>query len=201
MGFSFLAFISAINDFISSKVGKFQIKDSKFQFNLLEFGIWFLNLNFGRRKFKALQQLNFPKYQFRFKNSENKISIFDVIRKRFFILQPEEWVRQHCVHYLMEEKKYPKSLINVEKELTVNNLRKRYDIVIYNTDGSIHLIVECKAPHIDINQHTFDQIARYNLTLNATFLMVTNGINHYYCQMDFDNECFNFLKDIPDFDI
>ena len=147
----------------------------------------------------VVQKLNFPTYSFRFKNSENKISIFDEIRKKFVILQPEEWVRQHCVHYLMTEKKYPKSLINVEKELIINDLKKRYDIVVFNPDGSIHLIVECKSVKININQDTFDQIARYNLSVNATFLMVTNGINHYYCQMDFENEAYSFLKDIPNY--
>jgi hypothetical protein len=146
-----------------------------------------------------MQELNFSKFPFRFKNSENKISIFDCIRKKFVILQPEEWVRQHCIQFLVQEKKYPKSLINVEKELKVNGLSKRYDIVVYNPDGSIHIIVECKAPQITINQETFNQIARYNLTLNATYLMVTNGLNHYYCQMDFKNECYNFLENIPDY--
>ena len=146
-----------------------------------------------------LQKLNFPEFSFRFKNSENKVSIFDCIRKKFVILQPEEWVRQHCVLYLMEVKKYPISLINVEKELTINDLKKRYDIVIFNPNGSIHLIVECKAPKININQTTFDQIARYNTALNATYLMVTNGINHYYCQMDFENERYQFLKDITEY--
>ena len=136
-----------------------------------------------------MQELNFPTYTFRFKNSENKVSIFDAIRKKFVILQPEEWVRQHCVHYL----------IKVEKELKVNDLKKRYDIVIFNTDGSIHLIVECKAPNIKIKQNTFDQVARYNLALNATYLMVTNGLNHYYCVMDFKAEKYRFLEDIPYF--
>jgi hypothetical protein len=146
-----------------------------------------------------LQALNFPKFSFRFKNSENKISVFDVIRKKFVVLQPEEWVRQHCVQYLIKEKKYPKSLINIEKEMTINSLKKRYDIVVFNTNGSIHLIVECKAPKITINQNVFDQIAQYNLELNATYLMVTNGLNHYYCQMDFENERYQFLKDIPEY--
>jgi hypothetical protein len=144
-----------------------------------------------------VQQLNFPRFPFRFKNSENKISIFDCIRKKFVILQPEEWVRQHCVLYLIAVKGYPKSLINIEKELIVNGLRKRYDIVIFNPNGNIHLIVECKSPIVTINQDTFDQIAQYNRSLNANFLMVTNGINHYYCQMDFENERYNFLQDIP----
>lgn len=146
-----------------------------------------------------LQALNFPKYSFRFKNSENKVSIFDDIRKKFVVLQPEEWVRQHCVHFLRYEKGFPKSLINVEKELTVNQLKKRYDIVVYNSNGTIHLIVECKAPSVTINQDTFDQIARYNLALKASYLMVTNGINHYYCVMDFEQERFQFLKDIPNY--
>lgn len=115
------------------------------------------------------------------------------------VLQPEEWVRQNCVHFLIEDKKYPKSLINVEKELKVNDLRKRYDIIVYKPDGTIQLIVECKAPTITIDQNVFDQIARYNLTLNADYLMVTNGLNHYYCQMDYAGEHYQFLRDIPEY--
>jgi len=148
-----------------------------------------------------VQKLNFPTYSFRLKNSKNKRLIFDEIRKKFMVLQPEEWVRQHCVQYLIQVKKYPKSLINVEKELHVNDLKKRYDIVVFNSDGSIHLIVECKAPKITINQSTFDQIARYNLALKANYLMITNGLNHYYCTMDFENERYHFLEDIPDYNI
>jgi type I site-specific restriction endonuclease len=146
-----------------------------------------------------MQQLNFPTYNFRFKNSENKVSIFDEIRKKFIILTPEEWVRQHVVRFLLEEKKYPKSLINVEKVLIVNGLRKRYDVVVFNPNGSIFVLVECKAPEIKTAQATFDQIARYNLALKAQFLMVTNGHNHYFCQMDFENEKYDFLKELPDY--
>ncbi len=144
-----------------------------------------------------MQALNFPEFSFRFKSNENKVSIFDEIRKKFIVLQPEEWVRQHCIQYLIQEKNYPRSLINVEKELKVNDLSKRYDIVVYNSDGSIHLIVECKAYDVSINQSTFDQIAQYNMTLNASYLMVTNGINHYYCVMDHENKRYNFLRDLP----
>jgi len=146
-----------------------------------------------------MQQLHFPSYSFRFKNSENKVSIFDEIRKKFIILTPEEWVRQHVVRFLLEEKKYPKSLINVEKVLTINGLRKRYDIVVFNPDGSIFVLVECKAPEIKTSQATFDQIARYNMTLKAEYLMVTNGHNHYFCQMDFENEKYEFLAALPDY--
>ena len=146
-----------------------------------------------------MQELNFPKFEYRFKSKENKISIFDIIRKKFIVLQPEEWVRQHCIHYLINDKKIPISLISIEKQLTFNGIKKRYDIVVFNVDGSINLIVECKAPSITINQNTFDQIARYNLILDAEFLMVTNGINHYYCQMNKTEKRYSFLKDIPNY--
>jgi len=144
-----------------------------------------------------MQKLNFPTFTFRFKNSENKVAIFDEIRKKFVILTPEEWVRQHVVHYLILEKKYPKSLINVEKVLKINGLSKRYDGVVFNPDGSIFLLVECKAPEVKISQNTFDQIARYNLTLKANYLMVTNGQNHYFCQMDFEKQQYVFLNELP----
>ncbi len=146
-----------------------------------------------------MQKLNFPAYQFRFKSSENKVSIFDRIRKKFIILTPEEWVRQHTIHYLIEEKKYPESLINVEKLVKLNELDKRYDIIIFKPDGDIHLIVECKSHSVKITQEVFDQIARYNLALNAEFLMITNGFNHYYCQMDYIDQQYSFLKDIPNY--
>lgn len=146
-----------------------------------------------------MQKLNFPQYSFRFKNNENNLSIFDAIRKKFVILQPEEWVRQHCIQFLLNEKNFPKSHINIEKKITINQLTKRYDIVVFNPDGSIHLMVECKAPNVMINQSTFDQIARYNLALNATYLMVTNGLNHYYCQMDYKEQRYQFLENLPSY--
>ncbi|MEN9980783.1 MAG: hypothetical protein RIR67_986 [Bacteroidota bacterium] len=146
-----------------------------------------------------MQQLNFSSYSFRFKNSENKVSIFDAIRKKFIILTPEEWVRQHVVQFLIAEKNYPISLINVEKVLKVNGLRKRYDVVVYNSDGSIFILIECKAPEVTISQSTFDQIARYNMTLKSHYLMVTNGLNHYFCQMDFENEKYQFLHELPNY--
>jgi hypothetical protein len=148
-----------------------------------------------------MQKLNFQAYNFRFKNSENKVSIFDEIRKKFIILTPEEWVRQHVVQFLLAEKKYPKSLINVEKVLKVNGLRKRYDAVVFKPDGSIFILIECKAPEVKITQATFDQIARYNMTMKSQFLMVTNGLNHYFCQMDFENEKYQFLQELPDYSL
>ena len=144
-----------------------------------------------------MQELNFSDYIFRFKNSENKVAIFDEIRKKFIILTPEEWVRQHVVQFLIVEKKYPKSYINVEKILKINNLTKRYDVVVFNSDGSLFLLVECKSPDVKISQATFDQISRYNLALKANYLMVTNGLNHFYCEMDFENETYRFLEELP----
>ena len=145
-----------------------------------------------------MHALNFPRYSFRFKNSENKIAVFDVLRKKFVLLTPEEWVRQHVVQFLLTEKKMPQSLLNVEKQLRVNQMLKRYDLLVYNPDGSIHLVVECKAASVPITQETFDQIARYNLALNAKYLMVTNGLQHYYCQLDYEQEKYHFLHDLPE---
>jgi len=144
-----------------------------------------------------MQPLNLPTYKFKIKSNENKYSIFDIVRKKYVILTPEEWVRQHIIHFLIEEKKYPISLMAIEKKVTINKLTKRTDILIFNTKGLPHIIVECKAPSVNINQNAFDQIARYNLKLNATYLIVTNGLKHYYCKMDFINEEYVFLKDIP----
>ncbi|NQY06691.1 MAG: type I restriction enzyme HsdR N-terminal domain-containing protein [Flavobacteriaceae bacterium] len=144
-----------------------------------------------------MQELAFPTYQFRFKNKENKLSIFDEVRKKFIVLTPEEWVRQHCIQFLIQEKNYPRSLINVEKELKINDLSKRYDIVVYHPDGTINVLVECKSAKIKITQDTFDQIARYNFILKADHLMLTNGLNHYYCKMNFDKEAYDFLRALP----
>ena len=143
--------------------------------------------------------MNFPVYSFRFKNSENKVSIFDEIRKKFILLTPEEWVRQHVVQFLLQDKKYPKSYINVEKLIKINDLSKRYDGVVFQPNGDIFLLIECKAPQVPISQQTFDQIARYNLALKAKYLMVTNGLNHYFCQMDFENEKYVFLRELPEY--
>ena len=144
-----------------------------------------------------MELLNFPASEFRFRKSDSQTVIFDEIRKKFLVLTPEEWVRQHVVQYLINEKKYPKSLINVEKILKINGIPKRYDIVVFNTDGSIFILVECKAPQVKISQHVFDQIARYNMAMQSQLLMVTNGLNHYYCKLDYENERYDFMPELP----
>ena len=146
-----------------------------------------------------MQRLNFPAYDFRVKSSENKVRIFDVIRKKFVVLSPEEWVRQHVLHWLLIHKNYPASLINVEKQLKINQINKRYDLVVYNPDGSIEILVECKSYTTPISQSVFDQIARYNLQIDSNYLMVTNGFEHYFCKMDHRAEKYIFLGQIPDF--
>lgn len=146
-----------------------------------------------------MQKLKLPSYDFKLKSNENKVFIFDKLRKKYLVLTPEEWVRQHYVSYLMEIKKYPASLIALEKQLTINNRKKRTDILVFNTLGNPDIIVECKAPGIKITQAAFDQIARYNLKLKANYLIVTNGLEHFYCKMDFENETYIFLKEIPDY--
>ena len=146
-----------------------------------------------------MQKLNLPNYKFKLKSNENKTLIFDNLRKKYMVLTPEEWVRQHFVQFLIEEKNYPASLIAIEKQVLVNNLKKRSDILVFNKDGNPEIIVECKAPKIKITQATFDQIARYNSKLRANFLVVTNGLTHFYCKMDFEKETYLFLKEIPDY--
>lgn len=146
-----------------------------------------------------MQPLNFPSYTFRVKNRENRTLIFDEIRKKFVVLTPEEWVRQHVVQFLNKEKKYPLSYINVEKQIKLNGLNKRYDIVVFNQKGQLHLLIECKAPDINISQATFDQIAQYNFKLHAKYLMVTNGLTHFYCKTDLAAEKYQFMNEIPEF--
>ena len=144
-----------------------------------------------------MQKLNLPFVDLGLKSKENKLVFFDTFRKKEIVLTPEEWVRQHFCFFLINEKNYPKSLMALEKELKLGTLKKRTDIVMYHKDGRPNIIVECKAPSIKITQAVFDQIARYNLKLNADFLIVTNGLNHYFCQLDFENKKYIFLQDIP----
>ena len=146
-----------------------------------------------------MKKLNLPSFPFKIKSMENKLYIFDMLRKKNVVLTPEEWVRQNFVQYLIIYKYYPKSIIAIEKQLIINGLTKRTDILIFDKKGNPDIIVECKAPSVKINQHTFDQIARYNLKLNANYLIVTNGLQHFYCKIDHEQEKYHFLEDIPDY--
>ena len=144
-----------------------------------------------------MYKLNLPEYNFKITKKGEKYYIYDCIRKRNIFLTPEEWVRQNFIQFLIKEQNYAQSLIAVEKEIKVNNTKKRFDILLFNNKGNHEIIVECKAPTIKISQATFDQIARYNLKLKAKYLIITNGLEHYYCKMDFDNKKYVFLEKCP----
>ncbi len=144
-------------------------------------------------------KLSFPNYEFRLKKIDEKRFIFDEIRKKYIELTAEEWVRQNCIKFLINKKKYKSQLIAVEKKIILNNLIKRFDIIVYDNNGDPNLLVECKAPNIAIRQETFDQILSYNRVINSKYLMITNGIIHYYCKIDNIDNKINFLKDIPNY--
>ena len=144
-------------------------------------------------------KLSFPNYEFRLKKIDEKRFIFDEIRKKYIELTAEEWVRQNCIKFLINEKKYKSQLIAMEKKIILNNLTKRFDIIAYDNNGDPNLLVECKAPNIAIKQETFDQILSYNRVINSKYLMITNGIIHYYCKIDNIDNKINFLKDIPNY--
>lgn len=142
-------------------------------------------------------KLNLPAFEHQLKKIEGKVHIFDIIRKKFLFLTPEEWVRQHFVHFLINQYQYPKALMTTERGLYYNKLQKRTDIVIYDRNGKPFLIVECKAAHIPINQKVFNQVAMYNKVHQAPYVCVTNGLVHYCCEIDLKNNHFNFLEDLP----
>lgn len=146
-----------------------------------------------------MPQLNLPKVALKTKSVEGTIQVFDVIRKKYFVLTPEEWVRQHFIHYLNTEKNYPMGLMGVEKMVKYNALKTRADIVLYTTEGKAKMIVECKAPNVKITQDTFNQIAKYNFKLKVQFLVVTNGMQHFCCKMDYEKNINCFLEEVPAF--
>ena len=146
-----------------------------------------------------MNKLNLPEYSFRFSKKGDQVLIFDPFRKKQVVLTPEEWVRQNFLQFLLIEKKYPESLIKVEMGLRLNKLPKRSDVVVFDNHGKPVLLVECKAPDIKISQKVFDQIARYNMTLKVEYLIVTNGLKHYCCKLDYTNRSYTFLKEIPAF--
>ena len=146
-----------------------------------------------------MPQLMLPKAALKIKLVEGTTQVFDIVRKKYFVLTPEEWVRQHFIHFLNIEKKYPLGLMRVEKIIKYNNLRTRADIVLYNTDGKPNMIVECKAPNVKITQDSFNQIAKYNFQLRSEFLVVTNGLQHFCCKMDYKRNEIKFVEDIPNF--
>lgn len=144
-----------------------------------------------------MQTLNLPDYQFNIKKNDNSFIILDTLRRRWVALTPEEWVRQNFVRFLIEERQFPAALMNNEISLTQNGIKRRCDTLVANRDGKPLVIIEYKAPTIQVTQKTFDQIVRYNMVLKANYLIVSNGMSHYCCKIDYENNSYSFLSEIP----
>ena len=147
-----------------------------------------------------MQKLNLPEYSFKFKNQEGKPFIFDSFRKKYVRLTPEEWVRQNFVQFLVTEKNYSPALIAVEAGVNVNNNPQRADLIVFDRSANPVLVAEFKAPEVKITQQTFDQIVRYNMQLKVKFLIVSNGLQHYCCSIDYAGNSYAFLPEIPTFE-
>jgi len=145
-------------------------------------------------------RLNLPSFKINIRNTNSKIEIFDEFRKKFVVLTPEEWVRQHFAHFLVNEKKFPKGLMVLEYFFNLEKRKKRADIIAFNYLAQPLLVVECKSAEITINQKVFDQIARYNMALKVKYLIVTNGMQHFACLLDYSNLSYQFLEEIPNFE-
>lgn len=145
-------------------------------------------------------KLNLPHYQFNIKkNDKGALVIFDHLRQRFITLTPEEWVRQNFVRFLIEEKQFPTALMGNEVSLLQIGIKRRCDTLVADIEGNPFVIVEYKAPSIPITQSVFDQIVRYNMVMKAKCLIVSNGLQHYCCKIDYENNSYSFLRDIPNY--
>ncbi len=141
--------------------------------------------------------LNLPTFDHQLQTREGKTVIFDLVRRKYVVLTPEEWVRQHFIHYLVRERQYPKSLMRIEGGLRYNRTARRSDILVYQRDGTAFMVIECKAPSVPLSPQVFEQVAVYNQTLRAEYVTVTNGMSHYCCRMDYEAGSYTFLKDLP----
>jgi hypothetical protein len=146
-----------------------------------------------------LQPLQLPPYPFKITDDNGKLTLFDDIRKKHILLTPEEWVRQHFVQYLINQKGYPKSLIKLEGGLKLHGKARRTDIVVFNNEGERILLIECKAPSVNIDQKVFDQVARYNMVHKVGLLAVSNGLKHYYCRINFESRDYKFIEELPSY--
>lgn len=148
-----------------------------------------------------MKELNLPYYPFKLKSDGSKYLIMDELRKKFVVLTPEEWVRQHIVQYLINFKNYPKALISLEKGLRVNDLLKRTDVLVFDSNTEPLLLVECKAPEVKISQDVFDQAARYNSVYKVKYILITNGLDHFCAEIEHSSSSYKFLSDIPSFNL
>ena len=147
-----------------------------------------------------MQALNLPQAELKIVRRNGRITVFDKLRRKFVALTPEEWVRQHFVHFLISQKGYPAGVIANEVGITLNGMSRRCDSVVYGSHAEPLMIVEYKAPDVEISQSTFDQISRYNIQLHVEWLVVSNGMRHYCCHIDYEKEEYHFVSDIPPYD-
>lgn len=159
--------------------------------------LWFSENEVSPSKLEIMIALNLPRYEIKVRETSGHRQIFDVLRQKYVALTPEEWVRQHFIHFLSDHLGYPTTLLANEVNLKVGGKSLRADTVLYRNDFTPRMIIEYKAPHIQITQKTFDQIATYNMLLHVDYLVVSNGIQHYICKMDYNNQNYLFLEDIP----
>ncbi|HEY9559880.1 MAG TPA: type I restriction enzyme HsdR N-terminal domain-containing protein [Anseongella sp.] len=154
-----------------------------------------------RRYEKLLVQLDFPPYPFRLQEQEGKLYIFDPLRKKYLVCTPEEWVRQHLVQYMTRTRRYPRSLVQIEGGLSVNERKRRSDVLFFDPQGKEYLLAECKSPNVTLSNSVFEQAALYNTRHQAKYLLITNGLRHFCCQIDHINRSYRFLEDIPSFPV
>ena len=144
-------------------------------------------------------RLNLPPFEMKISGPKQQPKILDILRRKYIALTPEEWVRQHFIHFLIEHKGYPAALLANEIQLQCGDKVLRADSVLYSRELQPRMIIEYKAPHIPITQKVFDQVSTYNLLLHVDFLVVSNGLEHYICKMDYDGKKYLFLEDIPNY--
>ena len=147
-----------------------------------------------------MKQLNLPDFEFKTRTGNGQLQIFDPVRRKYVALTPEEWVRQHFIHYLTKNKKVPLSHISVEKSIRVSHLAKRADIIVFKGGLKPVLVVECKAPSVEITEEVFHQVLRYNMSLMVDYLVLTNGLRHIYCRVDYNHQKAVFIEELPDYD-
>lgn len=146
-----------------------------------------------------MQELNLPHYEVRAREWKGRLQIWDLLRRKFVALTPEEWVRQHFVNFIISHKGYDSALMNNEVKIELNGMSRRCDTVLYDQSLRPRMIIEYKRPTVKITQKVFNQICRYNLAMHVDYLIVSNGLEHYCCRMDYDNQTYQFLEDIPEY--
>jgi hypothetical protein len=158
-------------------------------------------LTINSQVFAIMKKLNLPDFDLKTRQEGDKMFIFDEFRKKELRLTPEEWVRQNFIHYLVDYLHYPKSLISIEAKVVINGQEKRYDALGYDKQGKPFLLLECKAPEISLNQSVFDQASSYNAALNAPYVIVTNGVDHFCFTINKKAQRYVFLEEFPDFSV